>query len=46
MKPGKLSGPVKVATNAATIKKARAWLDVMNSGTYRDWQHLEILKKL
>lgn len=46
MKPGTLSGAAKVATNASVIKKARAWMDVMNSGTYREWEHLEILKKL
>lgn len=46
MKPGTLSGAAKVATNASVIKKARAWMEVMNSGTYREWEHLEILKKL
>jgi isopentenyl diphosphate isomerase/L-lactate dehydrogenase-like FMN-dependent dehydrogenase len=27
------------------MRKARAWLDVLNSGTYREWKHLEILRK-
>jgi isopentenyl diphosphate isomerase/L-lactate dehydrogenase-like FMN-dependent dehydrogenase len=39
-------GALRVLGNAATIAKARAWLDVINSGTYREWHHLEILKKL
>jgi lactate 2-monooxygenase len=39
-------GALRVLGNAAKIAKSRAWLDVMNSGTYREWQHLEVLKKL
>jgi isopentenyl diphosphate isomerase/L-lactate dehydrogenase-like FMN-dependent dehydrogenase len=27
------------------MKKAQAWLGILNSGTYREWGHLEILKK-
>ena len=39
-------GALRVLSNASMIAKSRAWLDVMNSGTYREWQHLEVLKKL
>lgn len=45
-RPRSLTGAVKVLANAATLKKSRAWLDVLNSGTYREWAHLDILKKL
>lgn len=44
--PGSLPGAVRVLSNIHTLRKSRAWLDVLNSGTYREWQHLEILKKL
>ncbi|CAK3993210.1 lactate 2-monooxygenase [Lecanosticta acicola] len=45
-RPGTPWGAARVLANAATMKKAKAWMDVMNSGTYREWQHLAILKKL
>lgn len=45
-RPGSLYGAVKVLANVSTLQKSRAWLDVLNSGTYREWQHLETLKKL
>ena len=32
--------------NLRNIPKARAWLTALNSGTYRDWAHLDILKRL
>jgi lactate 2-monooxygenase len=44
-RPGSPYGAVKLLLNSKTIRKSRAWLDVMNSGTYREWAHLEILKK-
>lgn len=44
-RPGSLPTALKIAANVAMIKKSQAWLDVMNSGTYREWKHLEILKK-
>lgn len=37
---------IKVLGNIATLQKSRAWLDILNSGTYREWQHLKTLKKL
>ncbi|KIW48680.1 uncharacterized protein PV06_01247 [Exophiala oligosperma] len=45
-RPGSAYGAVRVLTNIHVLQKSRAWLDVLNSGTYREWQHLEILKKL
>jgi lactate 2-monooxygenase len=45
-KPGSISGAVKLLSNVSTLKKSKAWLDVMNSGTYRDWEDLKVLKKL
>ncbi|OCL10561.1 L-lactate dehydrogenase [Glonium stellatum] len=44
-RPGSVSGALGVLANAKTMQKARAWLDVLNSGTYREWKHLEILRK-
>lgn len=45
-KPGTVSGAMKLLSNASTLKKSKAWLDVMNSGTYREWEDLKVLKKL
>lgn len=45
-KPGSIQGALKVLSNVHVIHKSRAWLELVNSGTYREWQHLEILKKL
>jgi isopentenyl diphosphate isomerase/L-lactate dehydrogenase-like FMN-dependent dehydrogenase len=45
-KPGTLSGAVKLLANAATLKKSKFCLDILNSGTYRKWEDLKILKKL
>ncbi|GAB7342395.1 hypothetical protein MBLNU457_g0611t1 [Dothideomycetes sp. NU457] len=45
-RPGTPWGALRVLTNSATLKRSRAWLDIMNSGTYREWQHLKILKRL
>lgn len=44
-KPSSLVTAAKLLANLKTIQKSRAWLDVMNSGTYREWSHLEVLKK-
>ncbi|KAH8799741.1 L-lactate dehydrogenase [Xylogone sp. PMI_703] len=40
------SGAAKIVTNSKLLDKSRAWLDVINSATYREWHHLETLKKL
>ncbi|KAK5238145.1 hypothetical protein LTR47_001238 [Exophiala xenobiotica] len=45
-RPGSAYGAVRVLTNIHLLQKWRAWLDVLNSGTYREWKHLDILKKL
>lgn len=44
-RPNSLPTALKIAANVAKFKKNQAWLDLMNSGTYREWNHLEILKK-
>lgn len=44
-RPGSISGTLGLMRKASTLKKSQAWLDVLNSGTYREWKHLEILKK-
>jgi len=45
-KPGTAYGALKVLANVATMRKARAWMEVMNSATYREWDHLNTIKKL
>ncbi|KAK5312888.1 hypothetical protein LTR93_011159 [Exophiala xenobiotica] len=45
-RPGSIYGAVRVLANIHVLHKSRAWLDVLNSGTYREWEHLEILKTL
>ncbi|KAH9845302.1 putative lactate 2-monooxygenase [Teratosphaeria destructans] len=45
-RPGTPWGALRVLTNASTLKRSRAWLDIMNSGTYREWEHLKILRDL
>lgn len=42
---GSITTAAKLLVNLKTLQKSRAWLDVMNSATYRDWAQLEILKK-
>ncbi|KAF5022722.1 hypothetical protein F66182_5270 [Fusarium sp. NRRL 66182] len=45
-RPGTLYGAARVLANAKTMVKSKAWIDVLNSGTYREWSHLDILKQL
>ncbi|KAF2208903.1 hypothetical protein CERZMDRAFT_48266 [Cercospora zeae-maydis SCOH1-5] len=45
-RPGTPFGAIRLLANASKLKVSRAWLDVMNSGTYREWDHLETLQKL
>lgn len=45
-KPGTVYGALRLLRNGSVMKKSMAWLDVMNSGTYREWQHLRILREL
>lgn len=44
-RPGSIYGAARVLANVRVLQKSRVALDVLNSGTYREWQHLEILKK-
>ncbi|KAF2763109.1 L-lactate dehydrogenase [Pseudovirgaria hyperparasitica] len=44
-RPGSVVQGLKVLANARSIQKSRAWMDVVHSATYREWKHLEILKK-
>jgi lactate 2-monooxygenase len=45
-RPGSLYGAMQILANTSRIQRSVAWLDVMNSGTYREWKDLEILKSL
>ncbi|RGP77038.1 lactate 2-monooxygenase [Fusarium longipes] len=45
-RPGTVYGAARVLANAKVMVKSKAWIDVINSGTYRQWTDLEILKKL
>ena len=45
-RPGTVYGAYRVLRNAGVLKKSMAWLDAMNSGTYREWKHLAILRRL
>lgn len=44
-RPGTAYGAMRVLRNALVLRKSRAWLDVLNSGTFRTWDHLAVLKK-
>lgn len=45
-RPGSVFGALRMLKRAPTLRKSRAWLDVVNSGTYREWEHLKILTEL
>ena len=45
-RPGTPFGALKVLANLSNLRKSMAWMSILNSGTYREWQHLEVLKKL
>lgn len=45
-RPGTPWGALRILTNASLMKKSQAWLNILNSGTYREWDHLNVLKKL
>ena len=45
-RPGSVSGAAKVLANVSVMKKSQAWMQILNSGTYREWKDLEVLKKL
>ena len=45
-RPGTVYGAARVLSNIPLLTKSRAWLDVLNSGTYRTWEHLSTLQKM
>lgn len=45
-RPGSASGALRVLTNIDLLQRSRAYLEIMNSGTYRDWEDLRVLRKL
>lgn len=46
LRPGSIFGAAKVLMNSSALKKSQAWMQVMNSGTYRRWEDLAVLRKL
>ncbi|EJD37017.1 FMN-dependent alpha-hydroxy acid dehydrogenase [Auricularia subglabra TFB-10046 SS5] len=44
LRPQSLWGALKILWNIKAISKSRAWLDVVNSGTYRTWDDLRVLR--
>lgn len=46
LRPGTPWGALKILRHLKTLQKSKMWLDVMNSGTYRDWKDLKILRQL
>jgi lactate 2-monooxygenase len=42
---GSLRAILKVIWRAGTVRRARAWIAVMNSGEYRTWADLTIIRK-
>ncbi|CAI6260922.1 unnamed protein product [Periconia digitata] len=44
-RPGTFSGFAKVLANASAMKKAMLYINLLASGTYREWSHLQILRK-
>lgn len=46
MRPGTPWGALKVLTHMRTMQKSIMWLDAMNSGTYREWEDLKVLRKI
>ncbi|KAK5075339.1 hypothetical protein LTS08_001595 [Lithohypha guttulata] len=46
LRPGTPWGALKVLRNLRTLQRSKMWLDVMNSGTYRDWKDIQILRRL
>ena len=42
---GTLAGALRVLWHAGTMRRAQAWINVMNSGTFRAWADLAILRR-
>lgn len=45
-RPGTFYGAARILVNANVLQKSKAWIDVTHSGTYREWEHLKVLKEL
>lgn len=45
-RPGSIYGALKMTANLSVLPKSAAWLNVINSGTYREWDHLKTLREL
>jgi lactate 2-monooxygenase len=45
-RPGSVFGAAKILANATTIKKSMLYTSLIASGTYRDWNDLDELRKL
>lgn len=44
-RPGSVGGAAKILSHASVMKKARFFTDIIASGTYRNWDDLQILRK-
>jgi lactate 2-monooxygenase len=45
LRPRSLWGILRIFWYASLIRKSQAWLDVINSGTYRSWEDLALLRR-
>ncbi|KAK5939888.1 hypothetical protein PMZ80_008270 [Knufia obscura] len=46
LRPGTPWGALKVLRNLRVMQRSQMWLSVMNSGTYRKWEDLRVLREL
>jgi isopentenyl diphosphate isomerase/L-lactate dehydrogenase-like FMN-dependent dehydrogenase len=44
-RPGSITGAAKVMWNATAMKKAQLFVSLISSGTYREWNDLQVLRK-
>ncbi|KAH7116912.1 FMN-dependent dehydrogenase [Dendryphion nanum] len=44
-RPGSIGGAAKVLANASIMKKAMLYVNILASGTYREWNDLKILRQ-
>jgi lactate 2-monooxygenase len=44
-RPGTIGGAAKILANATTMKKSMLFINIISSGTYREWSDLQTLKK-
>ena len=45
-RPGSVYGAARVLANVDVLRRSQAFFQVMNSGTYRRWEDLQVLRKL